>query len=476
MAKFEAFVGPSYESQSVTLAGERTINWIPEAIETASGKTRQALYPVPGLPTWSTPGTGAGRAFFGEDGRLFGLFGAELFELASNGTATARGTVAFNSDPGTIHTNGEAGDELLVVSGGRTYIFDLGTLTLTAVMTGVTDVVMGDYVDSFFLALTGAGLRISEAYDGLTWDAGQLAARSKASDPWRAMKVVNQDIYLIGEKTGEVWYNAGLSTFPFSYRPGSFFHTGIEAPWSLHAFGASLAWLGRSENGSGRVFWLNGYTPNRISNHAVEWAIASYQETSTISNAIAWSYEALGHEFYVLQFPSVDATWIYDSTTRQWHERARWDGTLGEWRMYRPRFHMDIFDRRLVTDGEAGRIYRLSYDHHTDIDGTELRRLRKSPHLASENRLQTYDSFEVEVERGVGTVEGQGVDPQLMMRLSRDGGKTWTPERWAGLGKMGEYGQRVRWPQCGRGRDVVFEVSGTDPVPMRLGGAYLEVR
>lgn len=67
-----------------------------------------------------------------------------------------------------------------------------------------------------------------------------------------------------------------------------------------------------------------------------------------------------------------------------------------------------------------------------------------------------------------------GVDPQIMLRCSNDGGKTWGPEVWRSTGKAGEYSRRVGWNRLGSGRRRVFEVVMTDPVLWRITGCYLE--
>lgn len=66
-----------------------------------------------------------------------------------------------------------------------------------------------------------------------------------------------------------------------------------------------------------------------------------------------------------------------------------------------------------------------------------------------------------------------GYDPQVMLRTSNDGGKTWVSERIRSAGKAGEYLKRIRWNRCGSARRRVFEVSVSDPVPWRIVGAYL---
>lgn len=68
-----------------------------------------------------------------------------------------------------------------------------------------------------------------------------------------------------------------------------------------------------------------------------------------------------------------------------------------------------------------------------------------------------------------------GTDPQVMLRISNDGGKTWITEQWRSAGKTGEFHRRVRWNRLGMGRRRVFEVIVTDPIPWKITGAYVEV-
>ncbi|MEK9723025.1 MAG: PKD domain-containing protein [Rhodospirillaceae bacterium] len=67
-----------------------------------------------------------------------------------------------------------------------------------------------------------------------------------------------------------------------------------------------------------------------------------------------------------------------------------------------------------------------------------------------------------------------GTDPQVMLRVSNDGGKTWITEQWRSAGKTGEYLRRVRWNRLGVARRRVFEVIVTDPIAWKLTGAYVE--
>lgn len=471
--KWPGAVGPSYESLSKIVAGERTINFYPEIIEAEAAKAQRALYPCPGLSDFATLTDSPGRAIFEEEsGRLFAVFGTTLYEVASDGTPTALGQLTTDANPATFATNGS--DEVLITSGDTGYVLTLSTNALT---TEVTDVTMGGHVDSFFLALdtvTGT-LKISEAADGKTWDASQVQQRSSAPDPWIAMLVVRREIYLFGTKTGEVWYNSGSSPFPFALRSGAFFQIGIAAKWSLAPFGTSLAWLGRSAMGGVRVYALSGYTPVPISNHAIDWAIQQYEDAGSIDDAIGWGYERLGHTFYVLEFPSAGKTWVYDQAVNQWHERGRWNSLANNFSSYRPRFHASCFGKSLVCDNASGKIYSFSETVYTDVGGGVLRRVRRLPSLSNENRRLFLDYLEVAAEPGVGLLAGQGVDPLLMLRTSWDGGQTWGTERTRSLGARGQYSHRIRWDRLGSGRDLAVELSCSDPVPVRLFDVYVGV-
>ena len=90
-----------------------------------------------------------------------------------------------------------------------------------------------------------------------------------------------------------------------------------------------------------------------------------------------------------------------------------------------------------------------------------------------ENEVET-NELVIGMETGVGITTGQGSDPQLMLRVSKDGGHTWPVERWAPVGKIGERGRGVRWRRVACAADTVLEVSITDPVKVVMTGAYMD--
>jgi hypothetical protein len=109
------------------------------------------------------------------------------------------------------------------------------------------------------------------------------------------------------------------------------------------------------------------------------------------------------------------------------------------------------------------------------LDERHIRRLRRAPHLAQEHVRIVYRKFELDLERGVGLATGQGSDPEIMVRLSRDGGHTWSEPVRMGAGALGAYTTRAVARRLGQARDAVFEVTVSDPVAWSLVGAWLDL-
>jgi hypothetical protein len=128
--------------------------------------------------------------------------------------------------------------------------------------------------------------------------------------------VDHREVYLLGETSSEVWVDAGLTPFPFQRIPGTSTQHGIAAVFSVARLGNSFAYVSRNNRGEAQIMQMNGYIPQRISTHAVENTLTG----QNVEDAIAWTYQLEGHECYVVTFPSIDLTWVYDIATQMWHK------------------------------------------------------------------------------------------------------------------------------------------------------------
>lgn len=481
--RLPGFVGPSYTSESRIAAYDRTVNLIPEKIESGTGQADFVLYLAPGYKTFCTLPDTPVRGLFTLNGTSWAVGGESLYQLptTSGGSPTLLTTGVTNPDDGwvTIAGNGDAGHQLLLSSGSFTFCFDLQTNTLTTV--GIGQQV--GFLNAYGIALNTARseFALSALEDFSSWDPLDVNQRSDAPDKWVALLVQQsgKEMWLFGTETTSVYYNVEDPVTPFVPNPSVFLTVGIAAPQSACVLKGAPIWLGQSKDGQGIVYWANGYTPTRVSTHAVELAFASYN----LATARAIVYEERGHSFYVLTFPPVSvygepvvlgATWVFDATTGFWHERGLWNGwtyeavpTIG---------HILANGVHLVGSPTSGVIYQMSKDLLTDTAGNGQRWLRRAPHVAANRRRLIIDRVELLLEVGLGLPSGQGSNPRVSWQASANGGETWGVAREVTAGRTGAFGTRAEWRQFGIGLDWVHEATGTDPIAWRLVDAFLDVR
>lgn len=464
------FVGPTYNLDALTFDAQRCINLYPIASETGTSKSPAALTSCPGYSLYATAGGGPIR---GQktvaSGRGFVVSGQDLFELNTNGTVTNRGTLLTATNRVSIAENGT---QLMIVDGSYGYILNMDTNVFTQISDvdfPACDVVA--FQDGYFIVnvKNTPYFAISQPYDGFTW--GILDRSIAAASPDTLISLINDNgnLWLFCGRHTEVFQNTGNGLFPFERIPGAVIQTGCAAPFTVQAFDNTVAWLGVDEYGRGIVWKANGYTAQRLSTQAIEAVIATALD---VGDSYAYVYHEQGHVFYVLQLNGLDTTLVYDGATGMWHERTFKDKVTNTTQQHRGAGHLFFDQKNLICDRVTGSIYQQSlaiYDH----DGDEMHRERISPHLADEKRNISFSNFELDVETGRVLSSGQGSDPKIMMQYSDDGGRTYSDERWASTGKMGQYKTRVRWSRCGSARDRIWKVRYTEPTFFQINEAYI---
>lgn len=477
MPQFPAFVGPSYESPAYRADVEQCINFYPQVVESNGRVTDRILQPTPGFNSFASSSFAPIRAGFGQDGRSFAIIGGEFVEVDRVGVITNRGVVTNDNRPATISSGGDAAGQLFIVAAGDGFCYTLATNILTAVPAAGTGLVKGGYLDGFFWTLDDTStFHLSNLLNGLIWDPLQIAQRNDAADRWISAKTIGKYIWLFGSETSSVLYDSGAFPFPFTLQPGVLINRGIGAVFSIEEIGGAGVWLEQSTHGQRMIVRSDGFgSPVRISKHNVEAALNRY---TTVSDAVALSYEWEGHPFWQINFPTEDDAWAVDLSSGEWFKPLFWNKATGAYACSRAQYHWLAFGSHLIGDRETGTIYTLSATTFTDAGGEPLRRVRRVPfpRLRDTSGYIHLLSLQVLMDVGIGLVSGQGVDPQVMMRLSRDGGKTWGNEHWMTAGAMGDYLTRVIWQRLGRFRDGlgVLEIVVSDPVAFRFIGAEFE--
>lgn len=306
------FLGGAYEGRSKSINAQQSINLFP-VFDQNEGKTPIAMYGTPGTTAFSAPATAAiVRGMHVMGSYLYAVVGADVFEIDTAGVATDLGAITTSTGHVGMANNGT---QLLIVDGTA-----YGHIVTTGALADITD---GDYpiatdcvfFDGYFIVSvkdTGK-IQICKLYDGTTWDALDFATAEASPDALVGIGTTRQNIWLFGEYSIEVYYNAGDPDFPFQRVPGAIIDLGCESATSIAEIEGVLYWLSNKKT----VVRGEGYGFKVASVPGIEYQISTY---TTTDDAVGYTYTLEGRTFYVLNFATEDKTWVLDVKSGQWHE------------------------------------------------------------------------------------------------------------------------------------------------------------
>lgn len=309
----------------------------------------------------------------------------------------------------------------------------------------------------------------------VAWDATDFATAESTSDEIVSLQSFNNELWIFGTQSVEMWYNSGAADFPLEPNRSKFLNIGCMHHTSVAQWGDHIFWLTESPSGGVDVVKChkNGEyeliaTPG-MANEFVDNLRADTSPTpllTTVGNIVH-----LGkHIFYVLSLvggtyspgaATKGACFAYDMHTGTW---SRWDDLAGT------NIPIDVHYASgrhfAVIDGAAG-VYHL----HPDIAPGECR--RRSQRIRSDNATLFHHAVEVEFyipdtdytfyndhiadDMGSGTLT-------IYLRWSDDDGDTWTSEKSLTLGTYTSLGvatlttKRAVWRKLGYSKDRIYEL------------------
>ncbi|MBX4215919.1 hypothetical protein KW797_03145 [Candidatus Parcubacteria bacterium] len=453
----------SYQARSKGSTGQRLLNMYAETNPEGS-KYPFALYGTPGLTEWADLGTAS--AVDGMQtmaGSLYAYSNNEVFKVETDATKASIGNLTGSTGRLVLANNGT---QMAAVTPDRQAFVTTSAAVARITDSDLPEVSYVTFLDGYhvFTHFGGGQFSITDLYDVTSLDAADFATAEELPDTLTCAIGFNGGLLLPGAASFEAYYNSGNADFPFEQQGGAVNTTrGWPAKFSFAQDDNSMFGLGDDRI----VYRLEGYRPVRVSTHAVEAAIDSYE---TISDAFGFTYTQEGHKFYNLTFPTERATWVLDIATGLWHER----GSLGLG-LWRANCFSYFAGKNLVGDSVTGKIYELDLDVYTE-DGDAIERIIEGSVQWKDGARLTYDMVRLDLDAGVGLITGQGSDPIVQMQFSDDGGRTWSNWRDATMGAIGVYKAMAIWRRCGSSRERIFRFKISDPVAVRITGAYADIR
>lgn len=444
------------------------------------GKQKLIQYAIEGLRPVTTLSDGPVRAGLTAGNFLFVLAGRTLFRVDKNWNWAAIGTVNVAGPTFMARNRREVDPEIVVTTGGDAWLLktspDFNPLTFEKINDpDLPRVSATTFLDGFFIYsiddLTSGRFMLSGVDDGGTINPVDFATAE--SDPDRLRRPFRRkgELWLMGEKTIEVWSNNADPSFPFIRLPGVAIDRGCLSGPSVALLEEMVIWVADDKT----VRAAESYRGQRISHHAVERAIEAEPNKESIS-ALTITYE--GHSLYCLSGSTF--TWVYDHTTSAatgrptWHERKsfrkqRWRGEVA----------VTFNNHTVVGDFETGDLYVVDPEHGFEGADPIVMLMRGPIQHDFPNAVQFFD-LALDIVPGVGKLAGStdDVDPHAMCRYSDDGGMTWSNQRRGSIGKRGESRKRIKFGRLGQsssqGRVMEFSISAG--VARAFLGANAKVR
>jgi len=467
----------SYEARGVIANAQACINLYPEP-NSKDAPFPVTHYPAPGLKVvedFTGTYTGAIRGLYNASGgQVFVVFDTDVISWHGIGAGwTHLGTIANSGNPVSICDNQT--DVVFCDGTANGWTLPLASHGTPGSLVAITDPAWYgstrvDYIDSFFVFNKPhtPTFYTSTAGAFLPLDATYATPKAGWNDNLVACCALHDNVWLLGNTTTEIWFNAGGATFSFARMPNSILQQGCAAPYSPVVSDNAVFWISQDRWGRNMCMRGEGYAAKRISTFAVEDEWSKY---STLFDAIGMSYQIGGHETVGFYFPTANTWWGYDASTGMWHSRtyndlstawlprcmAGW-GSIG--------FPGGV-NSILAGDRTGPRLLELSRDHYDDC-GTPIIRQRSWPHVLNDGKRVAHTRF-------AAAFDGSALASPSRVTLdwSDDAGHTFgtpLPQTF----RDGTYGQ-YQWQRLGYARDRVYRLTWSEGGECALNGAWIDV-
>lgn len=451
-------LGLGFQSGFPAVTAQERVNCYLEEVKDGD-KYRIAAFGTPGKEQFFDLGASPIRGVFSYGDYGYVIQDNELFQVNNGGTCTSKGTIGTSSGFVSMACNGT---QIFIADGtANAYYYTIATGVLAQSDSPAIETCC--FMDGYIVGneIDTGKYYISNLYNAAVWDPLDFASAESNPDNLVRVFADHGGVLLFGDFTTEIVGNNGAEDFPFS-RIGYPIEWGLIAKQSVAKLGDQVAFLARNRMGEAQVVLMSGYNPREISTHDIDRIL---NNSTTLESATAFSYMLNGHQFY--QLNAAGYSFLYDISTGAWSQVKGYllDRDRGE-------MAFNLINRIIVTDYDNGKAYTVSDDVYDD-NGDPLIMSITGKHLFNSADRVTVSELFVDLVNGVGATTGQGSDPQIMLKVSKDGGNTWGNEQWKSFGAIGRFLTRVSWWRLGRAYEFTFRISISDPVKRCIMGAWI---
>tara|TARA_R110002050_G_scaffold124575_3_gene243768 strand:+ start:2941 stop:4461 length:1521 start_codon:yes stop_codon:yes gene_type:complete len=502
MSRFQTvpinIAGGTNKNRSRSLNSQRTVNFYPEQSE--GGKSPFVLQSFPGQTAFGAAGFSGiihDNGAYRMNERMYRVISGILFLVLDTGvhvskktlisqvgdTNPIKGKVSFADDGANlVMVFKESANDTTVA-----YSYIEETETLIPLNTSPFDEANSvAYLNNQFLYFQEKFWFVSNVGDPTTINGLNGAGAESYPDKIVRGYVFNQFVYILGERTTEVWYNSGVGKPPFERVQGRIFNVGLGAKESIANNDSVMYWLGDDR----KIYATTGGQAEVISTVSVTSDIESFD---VVDDAVGFTFTFENQNFYAITFPTAGKTWCMSEGLGKsgWFELSsdanfENDGKIDG--IYNVFTAIECYGKILmpIINSDDGGVNYLDVNAYSNgvkggISKNLIRRNRTLAPITGDiagvpgKRMQM-SRFELICEKGVGNISGAGVDPKIMIEASYDGGKTFGHGTWMKIGRLGDNSVRAEWFSLKSFYELTIRITTSDPVLYSLHAAAMDIR
>lgn len=460
----------TYQSRSSLSSCTRLYNMYGENTLVTSPFKTPALFNTPNPNFWLDLGIyNDVYGFIEMNGFLYAVCGVKLFKISSNKVVTELGDLG--TSPNIVQMTENGLQVTILTSGGTSYYYDEPT-NIFAQITDPNYYPAGSVctIDGYtiFSKIDSGEFFVSDLRDTTTYPATYVATAEAVSDNIVRLVVYNNQLYIFGTASVEIWQSTGVGDPPFQRINGAFFQQGISAKGAVVVDVSGIYFYGND----GIFYRVSAYSPDRISTFGIEEITSKMTFTD---DCLALIYTQAGHKFVSYNFLREQKTLVLDLTIGLWHERGSFNQSGSAQQRWDCLFAINFNNQIIVNCRTPGRLCFLDLNKYDEENQEVLAEVITSLIFKDYNNF-SINNLVLVIDSDVGLeYPNQGFDPKIMMAFSIDGGLTWMERSPQPMGKIGKYRQRVNWMNLGTSREFVLRFRISDPVKRSILAAFVQI-
>lgn len=460
----------SYPSKSGIASSQMLYNMYSENTIASSPFKAPTLFNISGSTLWKAIPDNY-NPYYGSvamNQYLYVVFGTEVYKIDTNKNVTNIGTLG--TSPARVRMVENGRQVTILTNSGIAYYYTEATDTFGQITSAAFPIASSiTSLDGYTIvseAETGKFF-VSDLRDTTVWSSLAQGTAEALSDNIVALATYQRQLFLLGERSIEVWYDSGVTAQPFRPINQTFIAQGCIGKNALTVSQSGLFWVADSKS----IFWTQSFSVKKISTFGIDYLLS---QISKPENIIAFSYIKQGHEFICFTSEEDEVTITYDVATESWQNRGSLNSS-GNSQTYWGATDAIEFNNQIIVPGvENGKLFYLDQSVYTENGRTMTSEVVSATLFFDFNRF-TINQLILVMQNGVGVPEpDQGSNPLIEMFFSIDGGKNFNTAQAVSIGKEGEYLTQIKWPNLGQARSFIIKFRITDPVPRAIVGAYYQ--